>query len=56
MLWYFVARSMVRSADALGAIKQMVRPVATAKKYAFFMELPLAIASSKNEMRRSLAI
>jgi hypothetical protein len=45
MLWYFVARSMVRSADAMGAIKQMARPAVTLKRYAFFME------STKNEMR-----
>ncbi len=45
MLWYFVARSMVTSADAMGAIKQMARPAVTLKRYAFFME------STKNEMR-----
>jgi hypothetical protein len=55
MLWYFVARSMVTSADAMGATKHIARPAVTPKRNAFFIELPLAIESSKNEMRRSLA-
>jgi hypothetical protein len=56
MLWYFVARSMVTSADAMGGMKQMARPAVTPKRDAFFMELPLAIESSKNELRQSLVI
>src|ERR1700690_3079307 len=47
MLWYFVARSMVTSADAIGAIKQRTRPVATPKWYGFFMGLPFAIEFTK---------
>jgi hypothetical protein len=56
MLWYFVARSMVTSADAMGAMIPLARPAVTPKRHAFFMEFPLAIESSKNEMRRSLVV
>jgi hypothetical protein len=56
MLWYFVARSMVTSADAMGAMKQMAKPAVTPKRDAFFMELPLAIESRKNDVRRSLVV
>jgi hypothetical protein len=47
MLWYSVARSMVTSADAIGALKQRARPVATPRWYTLFMGLPFAIESTK---------